>query len=462
MKLIKIIKLKSMQFFKWFKTISIIKKVIITGVIILLIWFIAGRILATKTSTAQYQTATVQKGTLISTISESGNIASISQAAIGSPTNGVITDIFVKNGDEVSTGQELFKVKSTASAQEIASAWSSYLNTINSVNSAVTSQITSQATLEKDRVAVINASSAVTTMQNNINAGKSNPATSEQYKRDEIDVINSGLTSSKETFSADEQKYLQTNQNIAAAKASQTSAYLSYQATQDSAVTAPIDGTVANISVHVGDQVSASGGNLSSNLSSSTNPSGNVIMAIGNYSTPYIKVSVSEVDVPNIKAGQKATITLDAFSSKTYVGKVSGVDTVGTMSSGVVTYNAYIDFLYPPSSINPGMTVTVTIQTARKDNVLYVPSAAIQTTNGQSYVRILKNGSINQVDVVTGISSDSDIEVDSGLSEGDTVVTSVTSSTTTSTTSSSPFSGLGGRGLGGGFSQGSQLRTGGR
>jgi multidrug efflux pump subunit AcrA (membrane-fusion protein) len=273
------------------------------------------------------------------------------------------------------------------------------------------------------------------------------------------------LTSARETFSADEQKYNQSGQSISASDASLNSAWLSYEATQDSVVIAPIGGTVANISVKPGDQVTASGGSLSSNnnsSNSSSSSSSNAILYIGDYSKPYVKVQANEVDITSIHAGQKATMTLSAFPDKTFVGSVDQVDTAGTISSGVVTYNVYVTFVAPPSDIKPGMSASVTIQTARKDNVLMVPTGAVQTTNGQATVRVLTNGKISSVPVETGLSSDTDIEITSGLSEGETVVTNIITSTTQSTgQTTSPFSGLGGggRGFGGG---GAVFRSGGR
>ena len=97
------------------------------------------------------------------------------------------------------------------------------------------------------------------------------------------------------------------------------------------------------------------------------------------------------------------------------------------------------------------MCIRDRIQTDSRYDVLTVPSAAIQTENDTSYVRVLKNGKVSNVTVTTGISDDTNTEITSGLTEGDVVVTG-TSATTTSGTSSttSPFSGSGGRGSGGG------------
>ncbi len=474
-------KLKSffINFRVWFLESSLRIKVLVIALVLTIGWFGTTQVLGLSKKQPQYQTAKVQKGSIISTVNESGNVASSSQASVMSPTTGVIEQIYVNNGDEVVEGQNLFLVKSTASAQEAASAWAAYQNTIVSANSASDNKIVNQATLEKDRQAVISASTAVTNMQNAGGTNGTNPSTKQNYTQNDIDVLNSSLVSARETFSADEQKYNHSGQNIGAAGASENSAWLAYQATQDSVVTAPIGGTVANISVKPGDQVAASGGSLgvgssgggtgnnsstSSNSvsGSSSSTSSNAVLYIGDFSSLYVKVQASEVDITNIKPGQKATITLSAFPNKTFVGTVDQLDSTGTVSSGVVTYNVYVAITAPPPDIKPGMSASVTIQTEIRDNALYVPTAAIQSSGGVSSVRVLKNGQISNVDVETGISSDTDTEITSGLTEGETVVTGVTTQTSTSGQAASPFSSLGGGrgGFGGGFGGGGG-RTGG-
>lgn len=436
------------------------RRVIISAVILLILGFFVWRAFGQETKQPQYQTSQVERGTIIQTVSESGNVASGSQAGVGSPTKGIVTEIYVRNGDSVNRGDNLFKVKSIASAQEVASAWASYQNAVGSANTAANSKITNQSKLEQDRQAIINASTDVTNMQYNLDRSQDNPATKQKYTQNDIDAINSALTSARYTFSADEQKYLQSDQSIAAASAAKNSAWLSYEATQDSVVTAPIGGTIANISVQTGDQVSASSGNLSSELNSNNSSStstGSTVLSIGNYATPYIKVQASEVDVPKIQAGQKAIITLDAFSGKTYVGKVDQVDTAGTISSSVVTYNVFVSFIAPPENIRPGMSATVSIETSRKDDVLFVPSSAVQNTGGETTVRVPENGKITSVPVETGLTSDSDTEIISGLKEGQTIVTSIIMNTG-GTSGSSPFSG--GLRFGGGIG-GGNVRTGG-
>jgi multidrug efflux pump subunit AcrA (membrane-fusion protein) len=438
---------------------SLWKKIVVVLVVVLLIWFVGTKVFAQKSSTSQYETTTATQGSIVSTVDESGNVNASSQTEVTSPSDGLIQQVFVKNGDQVTAGQKLFSVKSTATQQEKASAYANYESSLSSYNSATQGKQALEATLENDRQAIITASQDVSNMQ--ISGGLAHG-----YTQSDIDVLNSKLTSAQESFAADETKYNNEDTSIAAAQASLTSSSLSYQATQNATVTAPIAGTIANLSVQPGDAVSASTVTTTSNSSSfsssssSSSSGGSSVLSIGNYNQLSILAQVNEVDVPKIKVGQQATVTLDAFPNETFVGQVVSIDSVGTISSGVVTYNVYINLISPPSSVKSGMSASVAIQTARADNVVTVPSAAVQTENDASYVRVLKNGKVTSVPVTTGISDDTNTEIKSGISAGDVVVTG-TNATTTGNNTSSPFStGLGGArgGFGGG---GATVRTGG-
>ncbi|HZE87589.1 MAG TPA: HlyD family efflux transporter periplasmic adaptor subunit [Methylomirabilota bacterium] len=427
-------------FINWFLIASWKKKALLIAVVLLVVWFAFSRVSAANKQKQQYQTAQVTKGEIISAVSESGSVAAGSQVSVGSPADGIIQEVSVKNGDTVSAGQNLFQVNATATPQEQASAYADYLSAQNNLNTAKSKMNSLQSALFKANQTFIN------------DKGISNP--SDQQKSDP-------------TYIEENADWLQaeadyTNQQgvISQAQAALNNASLAYQATQNAIVTAPVGGTVANLSVLVGSSVSAVNNNTSNTnnssattTSSSSSTSSSPVLVIGDFSMLSIKAQVSEVDIPNVHVGQKATVTLDAFADKTFVGTVTSVDTIGTTSSGVVTYNVYISLVEPPATIQPGMTASVIIQTNRKEDVLQVPTSAIQTTNGTPTVRVLKNGQVTAVPVETGITSDSTTEITSGLSEGDTVVTSIVSQTsaTGGSTGSSPFSGLGGgRGFGGG------------
>jgi hypothetical protein len=183
-------------------------------------------------------------------------------------------------------------------------------------------------------------------------------------------------------------------------------------------------------------------------------------------------VSLSEVDVAKISLGEKATLTFDAIPNLTIAGQVVEIDSVGTVSSGVVNYNVQISFdTTSDQGVKPGMSVNAAIITNVAQDVLEVPSGAVKTSGGVSYVQTFATalpapaagvqGSVSitppkkQI-VEIGVTDGTSTEIISGLKEGDEVVTkTITSATTTSTTSAAPSilgsssSGRGG-GVGGG------------
>jgi len=208
----------------------------------------------------------------------------------------------------------------------------------------------------------------------------------------------------------------------------------------DYSIKAPFDGKISTLDIRLGDTVS----------------SGTTVATI--ISTQYqAEVSLNEVDVPKAKIGNKVTITLDAFPDDTFTGKVVSIDAVGTTSQGVVNYNAKITFDNIIDGIKPGMTVSANIITSVLQDILLVPSGAVKTSNGSSYVEyfdplpatydettstLSTADSPKTKDVVVGSSDDTNTEITSGVAEGDIVVvqtisTSASSAASRTATSSS-------------------------
>lgn len=415
----------------------IFKHKVRTGIIVVVliaVIFFGYRIIGGKSQTQQYQTAQATKGTLVVSLAESGQIISTGQLSATTQASGIVKAVLVKNGDTVTQGQEIMEItpdRDTIEAETQALA---------DYNTATTNKIAAQSQLEQDRQNVLIAQDNVDTMNGIIGGSKNNPSTNSPYNQNEINATNSKLTSARETFSADEKKYTQADTQITVAS----------QSLQDlsTKVIAPASGVISNITYAPGMAITGgtqtvttgTGGN-----SSSTNSRAETTIAqiqTDNNTTPAATFDLSEVDAPKVQEGQQATITLDAFSGKTFTGKVIGVNREGVVSSGVVNYPVTIQLDNGYKDMSPNMSATANIIVETKQDVLMVPIAAVQTTNGQSYVRVLKNGQIVETPVTVGDSSDSQTEITSGLNEGDTVVTSVqsTSQQGSSTSGSSVFS----------------------
>ncbi len=156
------------------------------------------------------------------------------------------------------------------------------------------------------------------------------------------------------------------------------------------------------------------------------------------------EISLNEVDMAKVKVSQKTNLTFDAVEGLNIVGEVSEIDTLGTVSQGVVTYNVKINFDTQDERVKPGMSVSVEIITDVKQDVLLVPNAAIKSQNNTQYVEVMgTNNIIHSQTIETGISNDTYTEITGGLAEGDKVVTQTVSGSSSSGTNRSVPSGGG-------------------
>lgn len=198
-------------------------------------------------------------------------------------------------------------------------------------------------------------------------------------------------------------------------------------------ITAPFDGTIASVPVNVGD-----------------NASSGTIMGTIITSKKLATISLNEVDMVGIKLKQNATLTFDAIPDLSITGEVVEIDTVGTVSQGVVTYNVKVSFDTEDTRVKPGMSVSASIITDVKQDVLLAPNSAIKSQNGLNYVEMFDSPLVtstngltsfmsliapNKIPVEIGLSNDSHTEIISGIKEGDEIVTRTILPTAKKTTS---------------------------
>ena len=224
---------------------------------------------------------------------------------------------------------------------------------------------------------------------------------------------------------------------------------------EDYTITSPISGTIIAKDVKVGDTVGSS---------SSTTETMCVI-----YDLSYLEMTldVDELDILDIQVGQKAKITADAISDRTFEGVVTSISSAGTTSGGTTTYPVTIR-IDDTGSLMPGMNATAVIDIASAEDALSIPNAAI--VRG-SYVLVTESSpsaanavsGMNAPDgyvyvkVTTGVSDDDYIAVTSGLEEGDTIAYDADAATRSSSDDQNGFPGgrmPGGGGPGGGGAPG--------
>lgn len=143
-----------------------------------------------------------------------------------------------------------------------------------------------------------------------------------------------------------------------------------------------------------------------------------------------LESNAPESDIIKISAGQKANVTLDAFpSSEIFEAEIFKIEPASTVIQDVVYYKVKLRIANSDSRFKNGMSADIDIRTAEKSNALAIPARAIKTENNKKYVEILKGEITEKKFIETGLEWDEGlVEVVSGLSEGDKVITLIKSS----------------------------------
>lgn len=191
-----------------------------------------------------------------------------------------------------------------------------------------------------------------------------------------------------------------------------------YDDLEDYYIRAPFDGIVTALDFSAGDSISR-----------------DEVLASVITEKVLVKISLNEVDAAKVKENNVVTLSFDALDNVTAQGKVSKVDTIGVVDSGVVTYDVEITFTSPSDLLKPGMSASADIEIEKTENVLIVPAEAIKKDiSGEGYVQMQNAaGMLQRRTIVTGATDDVMVEVVSGLSEGEEIVVMNSDNTTAST-----------------------------
>ena len=329
---------------------------------------------STNTTATRLVSATV--GTVSQTVSASGTVQPATSLDLNFVNGGVLRAVNVKAGDTVKEGQVLATIDPA-----------------------------------KAKVALETAQANLAAAQQKLNQAK-NPTATPQDPAPAVDAV-----------------------AVAQAKAAVNQAALNVSDAQKAldatTLRAPAAGTISAVNFTVGQTVGGGGNSASSSSSSSSSASGSSTNTSRAFATlldlehMVVKVGFPEADAGKVATDQPVTLTIDSLPGQRLSGTLSSIDTVSTVVSNVVTYNAVVSFDSVPDGVKPGMTANVAVIAAGRDNVVSVPSAAISTAGGVSTVKVRTNGADETRTVVTGLKGDGTTEITSGLEAGEQVVMSV-------------------------------------
>ena len=221
-----------------------------------------------------------------------------------------------------------------------------------------------------------------------------------------------------------------TVETVQSAKAKLDSAQAGWQTAQkaiaDATLVAPFDGMIASVSVDVGDS-SATG----------------TAIEVADFTVPQFEISVDESDMGSLRVGEDAIVQLQSYPNITIPAKVERVDASGTTASGgIVSFNVYLSMgkvaTTTASNAQPvillGMSGTSQVVTAKADNVIVVPNAALTvdpTTRAYSVRKVGANGAVETVNVTVGFKGTDSVQVTEGVSAGDVLLIPRSTSSTT-------------------------------
>jgi HlyD family secretion protein len=379
------------------------------------------------------------KRTIIEVVNASGKVYPEVEVKVSPDISGEITELTVQEGDTVKKGQLLARIY--ADIYSIQRDQASF-------------------GVDQSKAQVANSKAGLDALQAQLDQAQKNYDMQKKLFDDKV-ISKSEFNVAEANFKTAKANYNAGVQNIKGVSASVQSAEASLnRANKDlgkTTIIAPMDGVVSLLNVKKGERVAGNSFNV-----------GTEILRIANMDKIEVRVDVGENDIPKVKLGDSALVTIDAYSDRKFKGLVTQIassnngassqSALAATTNDVTQYKVYVRLL-PESYIDllgkgtfpfrPGMSATADIQTKTQANVLSVPINAV-TTRDKKDIVVNKDeketsdinapapslddldvvvfvlgvdGKVKKVPVKTGIQDINYIEITEGLKEGDEVVT---------------------------------------
>ncbi len=425
------------------------KILLISGGVVLVAGIAGGAYMRAQSGYTKVLTSKVVRENLVSIVSGTGQIKPKTYVNIGATSFGRITHLYVKEGDHVKKGQILAAVESVQAKAGVDAQKASIRSAGTDISSYLAAENTAQATVEHS--------------QADLNQKLLDWQRAQALYKAEL-IARSEYDSKKAAYDTDVATLAQSKAALVQARAQTASARGKLSTAEATLVSnidalnktvsiAPFDGIVTNMPVREGETV----------VVGIQNAQGSTLMTLADLSVITAEVKVDETDIVNVTMGQSVDVTVDALPGKVFKGKVTEVgDQAILRTTGIATsqsttgteeakdFKVVVTLTTPAVELRPGLSTTAKITTATRQNVLALPiqalamrtaaslkqGATMQTVNAAStpaaqdapvqgvFVMVSNRGKLQSrfVTVTTGITGRTDIEVTSGLKQGDEVV----------------------------------------
>lgn len=401
------------------------KKILLIAALALIVVGIAAWAYFKRTPEISYKTARIERGTIVSTVAATGNLSAVTTVQVGTQVSGTIQKLYVDYNSRVKKGQAIAEIDPSLFKAAVEQAQGNYLN--------------AEANLQRAKVSL---DDAERTMKRNKKLLADGIISQGDY-----DAAETAWQAAKAALKAAEGTLAQTRGSLM-----QSRTNLNY-----SVIRSPVDGVVISRAVDVGQTVAAS-------FQTPT-----LFTIAKDLTKMQIEVSVDEADISRVKLDQQASFTVDAYPEQSFNGRVVQIRSAPIISQNVVTYVVVVNVDNSDLKLKPGMTANVSVEVARRDDVLKLPPSALRFKpksrgeepkakrlagapreeggkpggrkggNGQQ-VYVLKENKPVAVPIKTGIANNSSIElVESTLQEGDEVIVDQSGGETKKKASGSPM-----------------------
>lgn len=346
------------------------KRALIVIICVAVAGIVIGLILTRGTTPeATPNTVPVTQGDIAKTVLVDGNLVMPSNAYVSFGVTGTVGEVLVEEGSNVSEGDVLARLDapSLESSVEMAEV---------------------RLEIAEEQVKAARAQYEIA----QINLDESPPTMSEDVLELQVDIARANWRTAK--------------LNLEIAELNLETAELNLK---KAVLVAPFDGVVTDIAVTEGQEMSAA--TLSTPAISLVDPGGIEMQGF-----------IDEIDIALVEVGQAANITIDALPDREVQGTIAFVSVVGTIRTGVVSYDTTISLKNLSEGLKDGMTATAEVIIERRDDVLLIPNRAIRGTRENPTVVVYVGEEVEEREVTLGLTDGIDTEVLSGLEEGEKVV----------------------------------------
>jgi HlyD family secretion protein len=429
------------------------KIVIIVGVVVLLGAMVGFTVNQSQKNVVAVQTGKVMKQDIASVVTASGEIKPKNYVNVGANAMGRITRLYVKEGARVKRGDMLAQLENVQSAADVDQMKAT-------LAASETDAVAADAAL---KTAIAQSNSSQTSLaQAKIDYDRAqNLYSNSLIARQDYDTRKSAYDVQQAVAAQDVARVAQARANLDSAQGHVKMAHAQLTHASDvlskTTYAAPYDGVVTNLPVHEGETV----------VMGIQNSPGSTLMTVADMAVITAEVRVDETDIVNIRLDQAAEVTIDAIPGQTFKGKVTEIgDNAIVRSTGVSTsqsttssqeakdFKVVVTLDHPPDNLRPGLSATAKITTGAEHNVLTIPIQALTTREKkdleaqdakakgpkpaetpaaqpakkeaqdlQGVFVVTKTKKAEFRTVETGLTGATDIQVKSGLQEGDEIIT---------------------------------------